>query len=88
MTTIIWLLNFSTYEFLRPLRRWPKQATVYLSVLAISISWEVFEYVLGVTYANRYIEDTTSDLFLAMAGALTAGLIFKRLKLFAPDSHE
>ena len=78
-SSLIWLTNFSPYKITLSLRGESELTTILIGVLTISVFWEVFEYVLGVTYAERYLVDTAADLFFGLAGATAAWFILKRL---------
>jgi len=51
------------------------------ATLAIGISWEVFEYVVQVYFADNYVFDTISDLATDLVGAFTGYAVLSRSAL-------
>lgn len=52
-------------------------------VIAIGIGWEIFEYINGITQSEEsYSLDTTQDLIADIIGAILAGDLVSRKKLY------
>ncbi len=54
---------------------------VFFTALAMVVTWEVFEWLLDMTSPQTYIVDTSTDMFLGMAGALIGHALLKRFKI-------
>ena len=54
-------------------------AIVFLVTMAVAISWEIFEYLIGETFSiEGYVIDTTLDLVLDAIGAILVYLLTTR----------
>jgi len=77
--TFVWLsLILKKYD--------PTFFQVFLSVLAIGIAWEIYEYVFGISYGPMYVYDTSKDLLMDCIGGITAYFLAQQFLL--PPSAE
>ncbi|MBI1974479.1 MAG: hypothetical protein HYS51_01315 [Candidatus Zambryskibacteria bacterium] len=66
---IVWILNLQT-------RTKRSFLTVFLLATTTGITWEVFEYIIGDTFAiEGHLLDTISDLLMDAVGATSAYLV-------------
>ena len=49
--------------------------------IVISISWELYEIIIGVTIEKNYVQDTSIDLIMDALGALTGLVYYVRVHL-------
>jgi len=63
--------------------------TSFLSVLVIGVSWEIFEYVNGITQSTEgYRLDTFHDLISDLAGGLIAGDYASQRKFYSSVTNK
>jgi len=60
---------------------WSRSVMVIGFVFLVALSWEVFEFAIGIEFDNdRYLFDTISDLFIGVAGGLIGYFIGTRIQ--------
>ena len=71
---VLWLGNYLLEDW--KLNKRQTMFFVLCAVVFIGISWEVFEYVNGITVANKkgYWSDTYLDIIMDLIGGVLAGL--------------
>ncbi|HEY4511413.1 MAG TPA: hypothetical protein VJH55_01085 [Candidatus Paceibacterota bacterium] len=62
--------------------RLPSWGVVLVGTIVVGVGWEIFEYVIHLTYTNKesYVFDTSVDLLMDVVGAYGA-YVATRLKL-------
>ena len=76
--SVLWFCYFSGY--LKNLRKDAPFVILlsFLSVLAVGLGWEIFEFVIEVDFSDKYISDTSLDLIMDILGSLIASAGFLR----------
>ncbi|MBU1557840.1 hypothetical protein KKC45_02665 [Patescibacteria group bacterium] len=76
----LWIYYFS--GFFGNLRKDPPFIFLlsFLSVLAIGLGWEVFEFLIEIDFSNHYVSDTALDLIMDIVGGIIASIMFLRVK--------
>lgn len=59
----------------------PKLSVVFVVAVGFVVSWEVFEWYIGILDPALHLKDTLMDMFLGVFGALLSYLILKRFKI-------
>ncbi|MBU4479995.1 hypothetical protein KKG48_00940 [Patescibacteria group bacterium] len=72
--TALWFFYFS--GFVKDFRK--NLFNVFLislvSIFAVGIGWEVFEFMIEISFSNNYVADTVGDLIMDVIGSLTVTL--------------
>jgi hypothetical protein len=72
--TFLWLCRVAK----KPI---PGFLIVFLTVFAIGIAWEIYEYVFGISYGPMYVYDTAKDLLMDCLGAASGYLLARAFLL-------
>lgn len=59
----------------------PTTKTVLLGLLCITISWEIFEWSVGLYDPNAYVTSTLKDLFFGFSGGLLAHAMLRSYRI-------
>ena len=55
--------------------------TIVLFLLAVTVGWEVYEYLIRYTDSTNYALDTTTDIILGLSGGLLVHFLTKAYKM-------
>ena len=69
---VSWLLLFA--------RREPRIIALICTAIVIGILWEIFEVLIGMTFEDKYVFDTTIDLLMDTAGGIAGYFLTARLR--------
>lgn len=84
----LWVALAAAWVFLMT-RREPSFFILVACVIGIGVSWEVFEYVIGMSRGGQFLLDTTLDILMDILGGIAGVILVRRMRTHGTISpHE